>query len=118
MQVQPITSNPFGGKNTFLNKSKYAMDIGESKYFKSLHYEALSRLHYMRYQNASKELAEIKTLNKETAIKLIKTAYRALKEKVMSAINQTDSFHLFPKRFYAADNEMIFPHRFYNTEKL
>ena len=118
MQVQPITNNAFCGKNTFLQKAKYSLDTEDIKYFKSLHYEAKARLHYLKFKKASNDLAEIKTLNNGNAIKLIKTIFNVAKEKIISISNQTEAFHYYPDRFYEADDVMLIPNRFYKTNKL
>lgn len=119
MQLQPITNTNFGAKNTFLRKAKLTLDSDEKKYFKSLHYEARARLHYIRFKEAEKALDNINdgtTIN--GSLKIVKTLIKMANEKINSVSDETNAFHSFPVRFFAPDNEQAYPYRYYKTNKL
>ena len=120
MQVQPITDTNFGAKNTFLRKAKHATNSAEIKYFKSLHYEAKARLHYMKFQKAEQQLSEmgVDWWDSGSILKSFLCFIKMAKEKIISVSQETDAFHAYPTRFYAADNENHLPHRYYKTNKL
>ncbi len=118
MQVQPITNNTFTSKNTFLQKAKLALSVEDKSYYKSLHYEAKSRMHYLKYQKADSELANFDEINLKNAFNFVKVVLKLASEKLKSVLNQTDAFHMYPTRFYMADNKKANPHRYYKTNKL
>jgi len=120
MQVQPLSNNSFGSKNTFLRKSHRALNPDDKNLYKSLHYEAKSRLHYLKFQRAVNEIENIEE-DADTIkgfFSLAKILCIIAKEKIASAMNEGDAFRFYPLRFLAPDNKNALPHRYYKTNKL
>ena len=115
MQVQRIENNntTFGSKNTFLHKAKTSRFKIEEYYWKSLHYEAKSRLYYQRYNNAIKELQGIDDI---TSISSIKTFSKIALNKLKSVIFESKSYGKFPNRFAEADNLKATEERYYKLK--
>lgn len=115
MQIQGIENNntTFGLKNTFLHKAKTARYKIEKDYWKSLHYEAKSRLYYQRYNNATKELHGIDDV---TSIDSIKKFSKIALNKLKSIIFESKSYSEFPNRFAEADNLKAAEERYYKVK--
>ena len=118
MEVQKIQNNngiSFNGKQTFLNRAKNAGDKITRYYWESLHYEAKSRLHYQKYNNAAKELGnegDIKSLS--SIKKVLKIAFHKLK----SVTFESKSYGKFPNRFAEPDNYNAIEYRFYKIKNI
>lgn len=97
MKVQPISKNTFGAKNTYLEKAKNASDKFNKSWALSEHYEAKSRLHYMKYESILKKLAN--NDSPETTADLVKAYAKAICEKVASVGYQLKSLSKCPERF-------------------
>ncbi len=96
MKVQPISISTFGAKNTYLEKAKNASNKFNKSWALSEHYEAKSRLHYMKYESILKKLAN----NDSTKTSdLLKAYTKAIYEKVASVGYQLKSLSKCPERF-------------------
>ena len=102
MKSQPINNLTFGNKNTFLQKSINARKPNDARYFKSLHYEAASRLHNIRFLAAKKELKNTGL----TSFSAIKTFGKMVKEKIETKLCKLKSWDELPKSFYEPKPEI------------
>ena len=118
MKVRPITTNTFGGKNTFLQKAKLAISSEDKAYYKSLHYEAKSRMYYLKYRKVDNELADFHEIHLKNVLDVAKVVLMLIGVKLNSVIYETKAFDLYPTRFYIADNTETVPHRYYKKNKL
>lgn len=118
MQVRKVQYNDnisFNRKETFLNMAKNAGDKITRYYWESLHYEAKSRLHYQKYNNAVKELRNIDDI---ASLSSIKTFAKILFNKFKSAIFESKSYGKFPNRFAEPDNCNVLEERFYKIKNI
>ena len=97
MEVQPINKVSFCAKNTFLTKAKNASNKMDKFMALSEHYEAKSRLHYMRYNKIQRELnGEEYTKN---IFNLMRKVPRMVYEKLASVNCQIKSYNKCSERF-------------------
>ena len=117
MEVQSVGNINFGAKNTYLQKSKHSATKLEQKYFKSLHFEALSRMHYLKYQKLDEQLVNVGDLSSTKEVwNALKLFGAMLKQKVKSALYAGDAYGELPDRFIEADNKYVYPHRHYQLK--
>ena len=118
MKVQPLTSNSFCAKNTYLQKSKHSATKLERDYFKSLHKEAMARKSYLDYRKAECELDNFEEgINSGKDVwSAIKILAKMAKKKLDSVTYLSDAHGAFPNRFIEADNTHIYPHRHYQLK--
>ena len=101
MQIKRLEINKtIGIKNTFLNKAKNSRSMVNRNYWESLHYEAKSRLNYIKFKNAEQDLMK----TDEKPIPLIKAFAKMAYRKIMSGIYEGKAYSKFPHRFYEPDN--------------
>ena len=111
MTVQKINPITLKVKNTFLEKSRNAINRTEKYYYESLDYEAKARMQYLRYKKADEELD-----NAKSSFDIIKIFLKMAKEKWQSFVYTTDSYSRFPNRFAEADNQHAYPIRNYKIK--
>ena len=121
MKVQQIDNNSFRAKrvkNTFLNKSKNALNNVDKAYYKSLHYEAKARLHYLKFQKAESELSTLENINiPNKPMAFIRIISKMIKEKFKSFVFSGDAYGEFPNRYAEPDSIKMDPIRYYKIKE-
>lgn len=92
MQVQNITNNSFGAKNSYLNQAKKALSKEEKNYLLGLHYDALSRVHEINFLKARSRFGDNKTISYK-----IRMLSKMLYEELASATYLTKSYKKYPR---------------------
>ena len=99
-------------------KSWHASSAAEADYYRSLRYEARSRLNYMKFNRAIRKVnkhSDLETCedNYEVTFGIVKTLYHGL----MGVIYKTKSHKAFPNRFAEPDDKLAKVKRHYKIKE-